>query len=405
MAWCGSTGRRWRIAVFAWLLTCHLSVRLQVISGLEPIDKLSPTRKVWQVSSHGRFSNARGRKSYGTLREDGYRKVHIGEKPFLSHRLVAFEFHGPPPSTTAQVNHKDGNRSNNLKDNLEWVTPSQNVRISFDNPSRGTARPSNSKPVIVRNLTSQQRRLFSSAKEASEKLGINYSTMKARCQREAQLGCLEFKYRKPENQMVEGEKWKPMIHPGSGKPLPGRFVSSLGRIKRKDGRISKGHRRKDGYCYFQPFHDCTIRVHRLVARAFLGTPPSPEHLEVNHKDRDRSNNAVHNLEYVTHSENLAHCFKSMKAPHPLSVPILSRAHGSSDEWRTHASIKFAARDLGLRASLVQMCVRGKLGQTGGYEFRLAETEEVMVDTLPGEEWRDINVTGILAFRRIRSGMA
>ena len=56
-------------------------------------------------------------------------------------------------------------------------------------------------------------------------------------------------------------------------------------------------------------------------------------------------------------------------------------------------------------SLVQMCVRGKRRQTGGYEFRLAETEEVMKDTLLGEEWRDINVTGILAFRRIRSGMA
>ncbi|CAK9007288.1 unnamed protein product, partial [Durusdinium trenchii] len=259
MAWCGSTGRRWRIAVLAWLLTCHLSVQLQVISSLEPTDKLSPTRKVWQVSSHGRFSDTRGRKSYGSLQKCGYRKVCVSGKTFYAHRLLAFEFHGPPPSNTAEVNHKDGNRSNNHKDNLEWVTPSQNVRISYDNPSRGTSGPSSSKLVIVRNSTSQQCRRFSSAKEASEKLGINYSTMKARCQREAQLGCLEFKYRKPENQMVEGEKWKPMIHPRSGKSVPGRFVSSLGRIKRKDGRISKGHRRRDGYCYFQPFHDCTIR--------------------------------------------------------------------------------------------------------------------------------------------------
>ncbi|CAK9007035.1 Uncharacterized HNH endonuclease L247 [Durusdinium trenchii] len=390
--WCGSTGRRWRIAVFAWLLTCHLSVRLQVISGLEPIDKLSPTRKVWQVSSHGRFSNARGRKSYGTLLKSGYRKVGIRGKFFRAHRLVAVEFHGPPPSNTAQVNHKDGNCSNNHKDNLEWVTPSQNVRISYDNPSRGTAGPSNSKPVIVRHLTSQQCRRFSSAKEASEKLGINYWTVSALFRREAQLGCLEFKYMEPENQMLEGEKWKPMIDPRSGKSVPGRFVSSLGRIKKKDGRISTGHRKKDGYCYFNLFHGGTILVHRLVARAFLGPPPSPEH-EVNHKDLDRGNNAVHNLEYVTHSENVAHRYNSMKAPHPLSVPILSRAHGSSEEWRTHASMATAARDLGLHQPAVQRCVRGKRRQTGGYEFRLAEKEEVMVDTLPGEEWRDINVTG------------
>ena len=47
------------------------------------------------------------------------------------------------------------------------------------------------------------------------------------------------------------------------------------------------------------FMTAKILVHCLVARAFLGTPPSPEHLEVNHKDRDRCNNAVRNLEYVT----------------------------------------------------------------------------------------------------------
>ena len=389
--------------MFAWLLTCHLSVRLQVIAGLEPIDKLSPTRKVWQVSSHGRFRNTRGRKSYGTLMKNGYRVVSIDRKTFYAHRIVAFQFHGPPPSNTAQVHHKDGNRSHNHKDNLEWVTPSQNVRISYDNPSRGTAGPSNSKPVIVRNLASQQCICFSSAKEASEKLGINHRTLMGRCQRETQIGCLQFKYMEPENQMLEGEKWKPMIDPRSGKPVPRRNVSSLGRIQNKNGRISRGHRRKDGY-YDVYLLKSKILVHCLVARAFLGPPPSPEH-EVNHKDLDRCNNAVRNLEYVTPSENLAHWYNSMKGPHPLSVPIESRAHGSSEEWRTHASIRFAARDLGLHAAAVQMCVRGKRRQTGGYEFRLAETEEVMKDTLLGEEWRDINVTGILAFRRIRSGMA
>jgi hypothetical protein len=45
-------------------------------------------------------------------------------------------------------------------------------------------------------------------------------------------------------------------------------------------------------------------VHRLVAAAFLG-PISPGY-EVNHKDGDKSNNALSNLEIVTRDENRKH---------------------------------------------------------------------------------------------------
>lgn len=47
----------------------------------------------------------------------------------------------------------------------------------------------------------------------------------------------------------------------------------------------------------------TIHVHRLIALAFI---PKPEGIktEVNHKDRNKLNNAVTNLEWVTHSENI-----------------------------------------------------------------------------------------------------
>ena len=48
------------------------------------------------------------------------------------------------------------------------------------------------------------------------------------------------------------------------------------------------------------------RVHRLVWEAFNG--PILGRLEVNHKDLDRANNRLNNLELLTHRENVQHAF-------------------------------------------------------------------------------------------------
>ena len=49
-------------------------------------------------------------------------------------------------------------------------------------------------------------------------------------------------------------------------------------------------------------------VHRLVAFAFLGPPPSPV-AHVNHLDGDRANNHLSNLEWTSASGNLAHAYR------------------------------------------------------------------------------------------------
>lgn len=102
------------------------------------------------------------------------------------------------------------------------------------------------------------------------------------------------------NRATTSEEWRPIpeseVHE----------VSNLGRIRRKCEtgyyKVLKLSQDKEykRICLKGKSH----RVHRLVADAFI--PHDPLRPVINHIDRNRSNNAVSNLERVTQHENVLH---------------------------------------------------------------------------------------------------
>ena len=81
-----------------------------------------------------------GRELTQTITNYGYLRVRIGKRRIFVAALVAETFLGLRPEGH-EINHKDGVKTNNKVDNLEWVTRSENIRHAYRNglnvPVRG----------------------------------------------------------------------------------------------------------------------------------------------------------------------------------------------------------------------------------------------------------------------------
>lgn len=144
-------------------------------------------------------------------------------------------------------------------------------------------------------------------------------------------------------------------------------VSNLGRVRSRDRQIGKrlvkGKLLKPGYYPNKYLFVCLRKegvvknamVHRLVAAAFLEKTDNCN--VVNHKDGDKQNNCVENLEWCTPSENQLHS----------ACVGLRKTHFSKQDKETMKCLyekglsqgKIAEK-FGVSQVLVSLALRGKL---------------------------------------------
>ena len=97
---------------------------------------------------------------------------------------------------------------------------------------------------------------------------------------------------------MEEEEWRSVVGYEDYK------VSNMGRVKNKDGSIKKVGKNADGYLYailyFNGKKTCRS-VNILVGEAFIANPE--KYTQVNHKDCNKSNNKLSNLEWMSPLEN------------------------------------------------------------------------------------------------------
>lgn len=141
---------------------------------------------IYLVSDCGRVRNiTTGRILKATTTKTGYRRVTlyngIERKSFLVHRLVAMAFIGVPNDPELQINHLDGDKSNNRIDNLEWCTQSENLAHSFKiglrNYNLQQLLNKNRKRVRQLDMKGEPIREWESMSEAARQLGLSVSNI------------------------------------------------------------------------------------------------------------------------------------------------------------------------------------------------------------------------------------
>ena len=110
-----------------------------------------------------------------------------------------------------------------------------------------------------------------------------------------------------------------------------------------------------------------FKIHRLVAIAFIDNPENK--LTVNHKDGNKQNNNVLNLEWATHSENIKHAYKHKLNSSENQYKPVSQYSKTGKFIHTHKSISAAKRILNIKGTHISDVCNGRMKSAYGYIWK------------------------------------
>ena len=257
----------------------------------------------YEISNCGEVRNKTTKKILKSQLLNGYLGITLktNNKKTLSkiHRLVATQFLICPDETYV-VNHKDGNKTNNHVENLEWISQSENVKHAF----RLGLNKGKKNKVYQYTLDNVFIREYNSPIDVENEMGIPRTRI---------LDVCEGKARK-----TGGYIWKYSDEYTATQPVPeGKTMTEYPNyIITNDGKIYNSQRKRflslkkhvNGYIGIALTSYDNKRknfyAHRLVALLFVDNPNN--YPEVNHIDFDKTNNKIENLEWISRSGNSKH---------------------------------------------------------------------------------------------------
>jgi hypothetical protein len=295
--------------------------------------------------------------------DEGYLDVNLcrlGDKKIRRrvHRLVLAAWI-PNPEEKPCVDHINRIRSDNRLENLRWVTHAENN----ENQERKDIRRGRAIVQLSKDKPPKLIKTWDSITQAATALDLSHDSIGKVCGGKPNFrSCGGFIWKYQDQYVVpKDEIWRPIPWSKEGDE-----VSSLGRVRtQKRGVLNLTE--TNGYLSFD-----AVSVHRIVVEAFPELCPRQDGQNVvNHKNGNKLNNAVSNLEWKTIAGNVEHALNTgltgTRKPVRRTLP-----NGSTIDY---ISVSEASRESGTSASCISEACRGNYKQVCGDKWQFIQDIE------------------------------
>lgn len=320
----------------------------------------------YRISPDGRVYDVKLRRFVLFHINGGYPRIKLRDNTgrcttIALHKLLAETFI-PNPQNLPIVDHINRNKMDYRLKNLRWVSH----RDSGLNRRRWNAKGCKIQQITLDGLLVAT---YKSITEAAIAFGTCEDTI-AKYSKTPPHIYKEFIWLRTTFQDNTGELWRIVEHPAIP---PDVYVSDQGRIRRGN-KILQPTLNANGYLRIS-FGNSVRRgyyVHRLVMLMFVG----PSKLQVNHKNKDRRDNRLCNLEYLTISDHMKHTSTGRKSSGYATSKKVVRIDENGKIIEQYPSLSTAAKSLDCSISCVSKACCGLTRSARGHILKYEDISDL-----------------------------
>lgn len=278
----------------------------------------------------------------------------------FTHRLVALTWIENPENKPT-VDHINGKRDDNRVINLQWAThKEQYANIPKENRYKNSGR----KVWKCNKDTGEEIELYDNIRQAALSINkLNSTDLISKCANNNREEAFGYKWKFDIQEENVNEEWKLYVKSNDNKY----YVSNYGRVKNNDRLLKIGTSGGYNTVYLD---NKTQKCHIIVAKIFL--PNSNNCPVVNHKDGNKLNNHVSNLEWVSIQENVQHSIEN--GLNPLHKKIINYDDNGTI-LGVYINCADAGRKLNVNKSSVHKCCLNQIQTCGENKLKFKYLDE------------------------------